>query len=40
MVLRCHLVVVVMIAMALGRVRAGRPEMLRSLVRAPCLKAA
>ena len=40
MALRCDLVVAVMMATALGHVRAGRPEMMRSLVRGPCLKAA
>ena len=40
MALRRNLVVAVMMAMALGHVRAGLPEMMRSLVRGPCLKAA
>ena len=40
MELRCNLVVAVMMATALGHVRAGRPEMMRSLVRGPDLKAA
>ncbi len=40
MALRCNLVVAVMMAMALGHVRADRPETMRSLVRPPCLKAA
>ena len=40
MALRCNLIVAVMMATALGHVRAGRPEMMRSLVRGPDLKAA
>ncbi len=40
MALRCNPVAVVMMAMALGYVRAGRPETMLSLVRGPCLKAA
>ncbi len=40
MALRCSLVVAVMTAAAPGHVRAGRPEMMRSLVRRPDLKAA
>ena len=38
--LRCGLVVAVMMVTALGHVRTGRPEMMRSLVRGPDLKAA
>ena len=39
MALRGNLDVVVVMAMALGYVLAGRPETMRSLVRGPCLKA-
>ncbi len=40
MALRCKIIVVVMMALALGHVLAGQPEMMRSLVRRPSLKAA
>ena len=40
MSLRCGLIAPVMMAMALGHVRAGRPEMMRSLVRVPIPEAA